>query len=81
MLLFLVIIYGEVEVFWNYPSIGNVLNQSAGEIWNSEKAKNIRKNTVECDLYGTRNCASSCLDHRTPLQEIKRAMLIIRQKG
>lgn len=71
---------GEVEVCWSHPTIGNVTNQLASDIWNSELAKDIRKKTVECSFFGTPKCASSCLDHRTPLQEIKRAMLIIRQR-
>lgn len=70
---------GEVEVCWFYPSIGNVLNQSAHDIWTGETAKKIRKTTIECSLFGTQKCASSCLDHRTPLQEIKRAMLIMQK--
>ena len=71
---------GEVEVCWNYPTIGNVVNQSAKEIWNGGLAQDIRKKNVECDFFGTQKCAGSCLDHRTPLQEIKRGMLILRQK-
>jgi radical SAM protein with 4Fe4S-binding SPASM domain len=71
---------GELEVCWRYPTIGNVLNQSAHDIWNSALAKDIRKKTIECPFFRTQKCASSCLDHRTPLREIKRAMLIIRRK-
>lgn len=71
---------GDVEVCWTHPPIGNVIKQSAQEIWTGERAKEIRKNTVACSLFGTQKCASSCLDHRTPLQEIKRAMLILHHK-
>ncbi|MCF6202595.1 MAG: SPASM domain-containing protein [Methylococcaceae bacterium] len=71
---------GDVFVCTTYPPIGNVLNQSAYDIWNGMLAKGIRKKTIECVDFGTQRCASSCFDHRTPTQEIKRAMLIIRQK-
>jgi MoaA/NifB/PqqE/SkfB family radical SAM enzyme len=39
-----------------YGSVGNIKEQSVKEMWNSDKAKNIRKQMAECRLPCTSNC-------------------------
>ncbi len=68
---------GEVEVCWEYPAIGNITKQSAKEIWESDKAREIRGVTVRCKKFGTTFCANSCLTHRTLNQEIKRLFQLV----
>ena len=51
---------GDVEVCFYYPAIGNVKEQSAKEIWYSEKAEKIRKETVECEKL----CLHTCLSQK-----------------
>ena len=66
---------GEVITCWFYPAIGNVKDYSAKAIWYSDKAKQIRAQTVNCSKLGSVDCANSCLAFRSFLQEIKRALL------
>lgn len=66
---------GEVITCWFYPAIGNVKDHSAKAIWYSDKAKQIRAQTVNCSKLGSVDCANSCLAFRSFLQEIKRALL------
>jgi MoaA/NifB/PqqE/SkfB family radical SAM enzyme len=68
---------GEVQVCWEYPSIGNVTMQSAKEIWEGAKAREIRAQTVVCDKFASTVCANSCLTHRTFKQEAVRLVRIL----
>lgn len=58
---------GEVEVCFFYPSIGNIKNQSARDMWHGPKAQEIRKQTVSCD----RLCLFTCLSQKTLTDKIK----------
>jgi radical SAM protein with 4Fe4S-binding SPASM domain len=69
---------GDVQVCWEYPSIGNISVQSAKEIWEGAKAREIRAQTVGCNKFGTIVCANSCLTHRTLKQEASRLIRILR---
>jgi MoaA/NifB/PqqE/SkfB family radical SAM enzyme len=69
---------GDVQVCWEYPSIGNISLQSAKEIWEGAKAREIRAQTVSCNKFGTIVCANSCLSHRTLKQEASRLIRILR---
>ncbi|MHB8815141.1 MAG: radical SAM protein [Steroidobacteraceae bacterium] len=69
---------GDVKVCWEYPSIGNISLQSAKEIWEGAKAREIRAQTVGCNKFGTIVCANSCLSHRTLKQEASRLIRILR---
>jgi radical SAM protein with 4Fe4S-binding SPASM domain len=68
---------GDVQVCWEYPSLGNVTTQSAKEIWEGAKAREIRAQTVVCDKFATTVCANSCLTHRTLKQEASRLLRIV----
>jgi radical SAM protein with 4Fe4S-binding SPASM domain len=68
---------GDVQVCWEYPSIGNISLQSAKEIWEGAKAREIRAQTVGCNKFGTMVCANSCLSHRTLKQEASRLIRIL----
>jgi radical SAM protein with 4Fe4S-binding SPASM domain len=67
---------GDVGVCWEYPKIGNLRSQSARDIWHGGKAQAIRAQTVACPALG-KGCANSCLDHRTLLHEVQRAVLMV----
>ena len=71
---------GDVRVCWDYPSIGNVRAASAREIWRAATAKAMRAQTVACPKLG-KECANSCLDHRSLLQEARRALMLLRAKA
>jgi MoaA/NifB/PqqE/SkfB family radical SAM enzyme len=68
---------GSVEVCWFYPTIGNVKNQSAKEIWESYEAKIRRKETTDCD----RLCLYTCLSQKTLVDKIKMGKVMFLSKS
>ena len=64
---------GEIEVCFFYPSIGNIKEQSAREIWYGPKAQEIRRQTVECD----RLCLYTCLSQKTLTDKVKMGLTIL----
>jgi len=52
---------GDVKLCDGYPVIGNVKEQSAHEIWYSEKAEEIRRQTLECGQL----CLITCVSQKT----------------
>lgn len=53
---------GDVEVcVYGFPVIGNINQQSAREIWFGQKAREIRKGTVNCEKL----CLITCLSQKT----------------
>ena len=68
---------GNVEMCFFYPPIGNILEQSAREIWYGEKAREIRKQTVECD----RLCLYTCLSQKTIKHKVKMGLDLLRAKS
>ena len=65
---------GNVEVCFFYPAIGNIKEQSAREIWHGTKAKEIRKQTVECE----RLCLYTCLSQKTLGDKVKMGMKLLK---
>jgi MoaA/NifB/PqqE/SkfB family radical SAM enzyme len=69
---------GDVEVCFFYPSIGNIKEQSAREIWHGPKAQQIRKETVACDKL----CLYTCLSQKTIADKVKMGLdLLKNQRG
>lgn len=68
---------GDVELCWFHPSIGNVKEQSAAEIWRGPRAREVRAKTVRCERFGTPLCASSCLAHKSLREEVKRGLVLL----
>jgi MoaA/NifB/PqqE/SkfB family radical SAM enzyme len=64
---------GEIEVCFFYPSIGNIKEQSARDIWYGPKAQEIRRQTVECD----RLCLYTCLSQKTLTDKVKMGLTIL----
>jgi MoaA/NifB/PqqE/SkfB family radical SAM enzyme len=64
---------GDVEVCFFYPAIGNIKNQSAREIWYSEKAQQVRKEGVECD----RLCLYTCLSQKTIRDKVRMGLKLL----
>ena len=64
---------GDVEVCWYYSPIGNVKEQNAREIWESDIAKLRRQETTECD----RLCLFTCLSQKTILDKVKMALTLM----
>jgi MoaA/NifB/PqqE/SkfB family radical SAM enzyme len=65
---------GEVQVCVHYPSIGNVREQSAREIWYGLKAQEIRRQTVACD----RLCLITCLSQKTLKDKVGMGMQLLK---
>jgi len=65
---------GDVSVCWEHPNIGNLIRQTAREIWESKLAGDLRARTITCNLFSTIRCANSCLNHKTLKQEFGRAI-------
>lgn len=64
---------GDVEVCFFFPSIGNIKEASAKEIWYGPKAREIRKQTVECDKL----CLYTCLSQKTLGDKFKMATTLL----
>ncbi len=64
---------GDIEVCFFYPSIGNIKEASAREIWYGPKAQEIRKQTVECDKL----CLYTCLSQKTIGDKVKMATTLL----
>lgn len=71
---------GDVHMCWLYPPIGNVRRASARELWYGAEAKNQRLQMLTCSRFGSLDCASSCLNHRTFWQNVKRGLMIMRRR-
>jgi radical SAM protein with 4Fe4S-binding SPASM domain len=70
---------GDVSMCWFYPPIGNVKLNSAREIWYGAEASRLRAKMVVCTKFKSVDCANSCLAHRTFVQEVQRALLMLRR--
>lgn len=70
---------GNVQSCWYYPKIGNVKQETIKNIWHSKKAKKFRKTALTCEKFGKVDCATSCLSHRTILQDIQRGLLHLKR--
>ena len=64
---------GDIEVCFFYPSIGNIKEASAREIWYGPKAREIRKQTVECDKL----CLYTCLSQKTLTDKVKMGLTLL----
>ena len=67
---------GDVEVCFFYPTIGNIREQSAREIWYGPKARDIRKQTVSCD----RLCLYTCLSQKTLSDKLKMGLALLKNQ-
>ncbi len=65
---------GDIEVCFFYPSIGNIKENSAREIWYGPKAQEIRRQTVECD----RLCLFTCLSQKTLKDKFKMGLTLLK---
>jgi MoaA/NifB/PqqE/SkfB family radical SAM enzyme len=64
---------GDIEVCFFYPTIGNIKEQSARDLWYGPKAEEIRKQTVACDKL----CLYTCLSQKTLGDKVKMGMTIL----
>jgi MoaA/NifB/PqqE/SkfB family radical SAM enzyme len=64
---------GQVQVCIHYPPIGNIRQQSAREIWYSEKAQEIRRQTVACD----RLCLITCHSQKTLRDKVSMGLRLL----
>ncbi|MGF1482391.1 MAG: radical SAM/SPASM domain-containing protein [Cyanophyceae cyanobacterium] len=70
---------GDVICCWFYPAIGNAKENSAREIWQSSRARQLRAQMVACTKFGSLDCANSCLAHKTLGQKVQLGLLFFRQ--
>ncbi|MBK1643680.1 radical SAM protein [Thiocapsa imhoffii] len=71
---FLIEAGGEVKLCNEFPSIGNIKEQSAKEIWYSEKAREIRQQTLICEQL----CLMTCVSQKTIAERIKMGLKLLR---
>jgi MoaA/NifB/PqqE/SkfB family radical SAM enzyme len=71
---------GDVRMCGRFPPIGNVRTHGAREMWHSTQAQAIRARTVRCPEVG-RECANGCLDPRSLLQDVRRAVLMAARRA
>ena len=67
---------GDIEVCFFYPSIGNIMEQSAREIWYGPKAQQIRKETVACEKL----CLYTCLSQKTIGDKVKMGLNLLKNQ-
>jgi len=67
---------GDVYLCLHYPSIGNLKEQSAHDLWYGEKARKIRKETTECDQL----CLITCLSQKTLTDKFKMGVKLLNTK-
>jgi radical SAM protein with 4Fe4S-binding SPASM domain len=72
---------GDVKVCWYHPAIGNVRRGDARSIWHGEKAREVRLNTVQCELFKVHSCAHSCLGHQPIRKLVARTWMLMRHSG
>ena len=68
---------GDARLCFHFPSIGNMREQSAKEIWYGPQAKKIRSATLKCDKL----CLLTCLSHKSLGNKVNQALTMLsRQK-
>lgn len=65
---------GQVEVCVHYPSIGNIREQSARDLWYGPKAQEIRRQTVACD----RLCLITCHSQKTLKDKVNMGIRLLK---
>ncbi len=70
---------GEIRTCWFYPSIGNVKASDARSLWEGEVASQQRATQMQCPKFGSKDCASSCLAHKTLRQDWQRLRVATRR--
>jgi MoaA/NifB/PqqE/SkfB family radical SAM enzyme len=70
---------GDVRTCWFYPSIGSVLDDDPQTLWQGTVAAEQRSTQLQCSRFGSKDCASSCLAHRTLAQDWKRLLVMTRK--
>lgn len=65
---------GNVELCGGFPAIGNVTRQSAREIWYSDKAREVREQTMAC----TRLCLATCKSRKSASDKLRAAFILLR---
>ncbi|MEZ5962826.1 MAG: radical SAM protein [Planctomycetota bacterium] len=71
---------GEVRMCWHYQTIGSVREHTPKELWHGEVAKRQRAAMMRCAMFGSVECASSCLAHRTLRQDFRRGWMLVRSR-
>lgn len=64
---------GDIQVCWHFPPIGNVMKQSARDIWYGELGTKIRADTVACE----RLCLFTCLSQKTIVDKVKMGLTLL----
>jgi radical SAM protein with 4Fe4S-binding SPASM domain len=65
---------GDVRVCDCFSPIGNVKQNTAAEIWQSASARQARQKSLTCETYTSQEVATSCLAHRSLLQDFRRGL-------
>lgn len=71
---------GEVRMCWHYPAIGNIRTTSARDLWYGEAARRQRATMMRCAKFGSVDCASSCLAHRSLGDDVRRGWMLWRSR-
>ncbi len=69
---------GNVQTCGLYPTLGNVKQHSAQEIW--QRAQSVRAQMVQCSQLGKAGCANFCLSSQTPFtHQVGRGLVMLKQ--
>lgn len=71
---------GEVRMCWHYPAIGSVKEHTPKQLWHGRVATEQRSAMMRCAKFGSVDCASSCLSHRTLGQDVRRGWMLLRAR-
>jgi MoaA/NifB/PqqE/SkfB family radical SAM enzyme len=70
---------GDVRMCWHYPPIGSIKTTRARDLWYGERARRQRATMMRCPKFGSIDCASSCLAHRSLGDDVRRGWLLLRR--
>jgi MoaA/NifB/PqqE/SkfB family radical SAM enzyme len=66
---------GDIEVcVLGFPTIGNIKEQSAREIWYSPKAREVREGTIKCEKL----CLITCVSQKTLGNKVGMALKMLK---
>lgn len=67
---------GNVELCYFFPTVGNVKDKSARQIWYGEEAKTVREKTIKCD----KPCLTNCLYQNSLGDKVKKAVKLLAKR-
>jgi radical SAM protein with 4Fe4S-binding SPASM domain len=69
---------GDVRTCWFYPKLGNLQRTPARDLWHGTIAQAQRREMLTCKSFGSPQCATSCMSHRSLGEDLGRLKTMAR---